>query len=305
MRALLDNDFRLRFPLTYSVRERDTEWGREASRLFEEWVAKSLDPLTGLLTRGTWFQFLESAILRVLSPLSERVGTLQQTDLLRATDTPFFLLVGDMAYLSLANKGGHASGDLLLSGVGGAIREQLVGHVCGRLGGDEIGAFVENRSTQQLIAEVSELEAAIKVIRHDYLLTWGLSPQIDIGVATLEEVGRYLYEPFREGERGLLRNVVDTLVAVADCRSAYVKCVERLKELARHLLADPALYSEKIGFLGKGANNPRKRDIRALARLLEKGKFDDLHERACVMALKGFTTPLEQFALRVQIAPHQ
>lgn len=270
----------------------------EVKAMRAEWLRKSKDPVTGLLSRSTWFELLHYHVRKSVPKLpSEKEGIGMITpDVLEALLREIIVGVGDVAGLSLANKQGLRNGDDLLRRIAG--KTDLVGgedFFFGRYGGDEIVGAAVGRTFEQVVADVSIWRVAVRgMVVHSLR---GLSPEINVGLASLSEALQYVLE-YRPSEMGRTpyRDLEDILFSIANHRMAYEKCLERLELLANLWKESREKYWAFAGYLTKAAHDPTDRDIAWFASITNDVEFRRESSR---WASKGVdSNPVMAFALR-------
>lgn len=106
------------------------------------------DSLTYLMVRRVWY----TVVMQVLTDLYPEMNSIHRlrglngaVDYMRTKQSLLIVVFIDVAYLTLINKLGHATGDLLLTKISEWIREhELSGDIVScRYGGDEIVLFVQ------------------------------------------------------------------------------------------------------------------------------------------------------------------
>jgi GGDEF domain-containing protein len=265
-----------------------------------EWVDKSQDPVTGLLVRGSWYDLLSQHVSRSVPNLpsdEEGIRCLPKKALGVAKKHEIFVIVGDVAYLGLANKQTHHGGDQLLRSIGEAT-DAISGDGAtffGRCGGDELyGASIGLRFSE-VAQKVASWQEAVRNLQIDSL--HGLAPEINVGIASLTETLSYIIrtKPVGNG-RTSLRDLVDLMVRIADHRATYEKCVERIELLSDLWSERRETYWVLSGFLIKGASNPTEEDIKRFAALRDGRSFK---RAASEWASVGADDdPVKQYALR-------
>lgn len=269
----------------------------ENKRLKAEILEYQKNGVSGLRRREVFYKSLESGIQENAPEfvknielfgdefLKERV---KLWNLNKIENVKLSILMGDMAYLSLANKGGrHAEGDRLLQHIGEITKEELGSPEIGksekearfvayRHGGDEFtGIIRDNLKNAEKIAEEFELKVGKSKV--DVLEQYGLKPRIDIGTAHLSEG----LEAFKElieagveipgGDR--MRKIKNLLVDIADQRSALNKAKTRLPLLTELKSKKPEIYQEVKNELRKGALDATDEEIDFLIEHNEVEKF--------------------------------
>ena len=298
---ILEADFNNRYPKLYKeIQRNDVGLQSELRSARDELVHAGVDMVTGLFTRGQWFRFLNERVKDILLPEEIENDRLSDGRESVGAENDLWVVFGDVSFLSLVNNASHEAGDALLSSIG-ATTDQAPRVSFGRYGGDEIVGMT-SLPYEAVAREIKAWERGIEHISSEFLKSKYLEPHVDIGLAGSEEVVRYLLKNEPANERGLVRLVAGTQVRIADYRSAYLKCIVRLEKLATILLNDRPLYEELIGFLAKGANNPKKKDIRKLALLIKQGRQEEFKVEVSRFALRGIEQgSLRAFALRAYL----
>ncbi|MCK4553792.1 diguanylate cyclase [Candidatus Parcubacteria bacterium] len=246
----------------------------------EELFKSLIDSTTGLKRREELFKDMDKKFEKLFG--IESIKNLDNGKLLEVFDKHkaddfkskhLNVMMGDMSYLSLANKEGHRTGDELLGRTGKVILEEL--HKASRHGGDEFTALIE-LGEQEAKDKVKKLELKIKKIKSIPILEkHKLEPNLDIGMAHFSEG----YEAFKavtekieskEGREKLLKlNFLKELqniwLEIADKRSFIKKGIRRIvllidfkKDKLKHN------YSDIIDFLRKGGYNIKDGELEKL-----------------------------------------
>ncbi len=283
---ILKADFDRRYPkLHKEIQRNNVGLQSELRSARDELVHAGVDMVTGLFTRGQWFQFLNEKVKGILLPEEIENNRLSEGRESIGAENDLWIVFGDVSFLSLVNNASHEAGDALLSSIG-ATTDQAPCVSFGRYGGDEIVGMA-SLPYEAVAREIKAWERGIEHISSEFLKSKCLEPHVDIGLAGSAEAIQFMLENEVVSERGVVRLVASLLVRLADYRSAYLKCIVRLEKLATILLNDRHLYEELIGFLAKGANNPKKKDIRKLALLIKQGRQEEFRIEVSRFVLRG------------------
>jgi len=153
----------------------------------EDYRKLAIDSITGLMRR----EFLYKEINKYISDKIQFTDKLdakeisQRIESLAADTDDKTIMMSDISFLSLANKSGHASGDELLERIAKSVADHELKAY--RHGGDEITALIDNPETA--IPEiVKSIQDKVKEQTDiDNLAQYGLTPNIDIGTAGMQE----------------------------------------------------------------------------------------------------------------------
>lgn len=186
------------------------------------------------------------------------------------------VVMGDVSFLSLANKEGHANGDELLKNVGSASKEAKLRAY--RHGGDEVSGLC--------FGEVEEKLKNFKKLFSQCKKIHGLEPNIDTGTASLLEalaVFRQLYNNGDEQTQNILsqsslKKLEDMWVELADARAFMQKTKDRILLLMDMRHFNIKEYSEVIGSLRKGADDMSDDEIDTLIEKYQDKQGEDLSE---------------------------
>ncbi len=266
----------------------------ENANLRQEMREYKRNGVSGLRRREGFYRLVEDRLKEKAGWLLDGLEMLSDEGLIKKVDEwsldtvtaeKFSVLMGDIAYLSLANKGGHRQGDNLLADIG-AVATQKLGSpdidapekgayfVAYRHGGDEFSAVIEDtlENANKLAERFSEEVAKSKI---GSLEKYGLEPRIDIGTAHLVEG----LEAFKELVRGgvkipggnRMRKIQDLMIEIADQRSIIIKVKTRINFLMSLRAHKSDFYALVIDDLRKGALGAKDEEI---DHLLENGGVD-------------------------------
>lgn len=260
----------------------------------------SYDSVTDLKIRSLFYRKLNTLLTEHIAealgknmnqlehmPMEEFTEAMTSVDASKLEKIPLTILMSDAAYLSLANKESHDTGDGLLKQIGGAgkkIAEEFPGVAeFYRYGGDEIGGILltENKMVSQHISEKFENEVA--KIDFDYLRKFGIEPKlhIDIGTSDLSEgfaaFQKFLAEMRTDngnlssedlpmtipaGER--LKTFTRFWIGISDERATLHKAERRIPLLKFYKEHHPEVYANIISNMRKGALDATDEEMDAL-----------------------------------------
>lgn len=159
---------------------------RYHQRLYE---LASIDALTGLYNRRKFRELLEQTLLKTLE-----------------TGAPLSLVFVDLDHFKRINDThGHQSGDEVLRGVAGVVRERLrEGDVAGRLGGEEFAVFLPETALSTAAEWAETLRVAVAAARHRI---------DDVELAVTVSLGVAAWRPDRPTSADLMRAADEQLYA--------------------------------------------------------------------------------------------
>ena len=152
-------------------------------------AAARTDAKTGLLNAATWQREADAEITRALR-----------------TDEPVALLLADVDHFKKVNDTyGHLTGDDVLRGLAGELRQQIrATDIVGRFGGEEFVVLLSKTTAEEALRIAERLRRAVGVIQ---VLageaTVGVT--ISVGVAVLGVHGRDLFELLAAADLALYR----------------------------------------------------------------------------------------------------
>lgn len=257
--------------------------------LIGEYKNLFIDSTTGLKRRELLYKDMDEKIAELLGlERIKNIGDKEFLNILKSKspdnfkNEPLYAMFGDMAYLALANEGGHRSGDELLSETGKAVKDEFSNASRGS-GGDEFTTLIllKKEDAEEKIRRLEEKIKGIKEIpSFEY---YNLEPNMDIGIAHFSEglkVFQEIIESMEQTEKGkeklsklnILKEFQNIWLAIADKRSSVKKAMERVPLLADKRDNEPEQYKELYGFLNKGAYSATDGDIEKMAEKIEKGE---------------------------------
>ena len=280
--------------------------------LIGEYKKSLIESTTGLKRRENLYKEMDNNLGKLLGVSDFRKKSDQEVLKLLTSVKPevysraqLSVMLGDMAYLSLANEDGHREGDELLGRVGKAVKEELPG--ASRHGGDEFTALVllDFNETEK---KVKGLEESIKKLKKLPILErYDLEPSMDIGTAHIGEalgVFNEIIGNMKKSDKGrkklgkidILKEFEDTWLEIADKRSFIKKGKERIKLLIKTKKDRPKDYSEVIDFLRKGGYSIKDDELDILMNKTGSVKKEDgliysfikEKEKASLDKLKGY-----------------
>jgi len=304
--------------------------------LWREVEQEKVDELTGLrkgkeLKRdiNTWVgeSFTEAGFdLEQAEPkkIIEFLKTTEDQEKLKNTS----ILVGDIAYLSLANKFGHEMGDKLLQQIGGTALEEMEaqrGKVVFRklTGGDELCGVAHNSPPSEVNEVIASLQDRVRGIttegKNKELATalWGLPPHVDFGMSSMSDAFKTVRKFLESGGTvppgRRAKAFTDAGFAVADRRVTINKAMVRLDELCEIKRKDHGkasadkIFNKVAACLLKGGRDPspeqldewsgltpeerRPLFVEHLKRTLDKEVASDLEQFAKQFADESLQTP--------------
>jgi GGDEF domain-containing protein len=199
------------------------------------------DEVTGLRRRGELYRQAGDALKEIFG--IEKGKHLSQADFLdrirEHKDDPrldeLHLMMSDVSFLSVANRGSHDDGDRLLKDISRAMSGDL--GICSRHGGDEISALLHGQPDQirQLLAKAKAKVGALEGVAN--LKAFNLKPNVDLATASLAEAID-LAEKLeaagierRSEKQDASSDLLDTWVSLADKKAGLEKAKERLELL--------------------------------------------------------------------------
>ncbi|MCK4540304.1 diguanylate cyclase [Candidatus Parcubacteria bacterium] len=256
--------------------------------LIGEYKDLFVESTTGLKRREFLYKDMDGKIAELLD--IEKINNINDEEFLNILKSkspddfknePLYVMFGDMAYLSLANEGGHRSGDELLSETGKAVKDEFFG--ASRRGGDEFTTLVllKKKEAEEKIRKLEEKIRGMKKIPS--LEYYNLEPNMDIGIAhfseglkVFKEIAKSM-EQTKEGKEKLsklniLKELQNIWLEIADKRSSIKKAMERIPLLVKKRENEPKQYEELYGFLNKGAYSATDSDIEKMAEKIKKGE---------------------------------
>lgn len=261
----------------------------------EAYFKSLIEETTGLKRREALYRDMDAEIANIFE--QDNVKNLSDEEFLdiimqqRADDykdVELNAMMGDMAYLSLANEEGHRVGDKLLGRTGEVIHQEL--RNASRHGGDEFTALIK-AGQEEADKKVARLESAIEESKNiSVLKDNNLKPKLDIGLAHFSEGLSAFQEVVREMEKtpegkkklmsiNILKEFEDTWLEIADKRSALKKAFERTKQLIdlRRDRDGSEAYIRVIDFLRKGAFGIKDDEVDGLIGRIDSGEpLDDV-----------------------------
>lgn len=273
--------------------------GEEQKRIIHE---LSYDSITDLKIRSLFYKQLNTLVSEEIAtlfgediamwetlPLDQLTERISNLDISNSENTSLALLMGDVAYLSLANTSNHALGDELLKNIGkaGKTTSELFPNSAEffRYGGDEIVGVLraESESGVKNIADSFESEVSQTPFAH--LETLGITPHlhVDIGTSRFSEgfsAFRNLLVTLQEenkkrqlaGEDPLdipcddrRKVLIDMWLGIADEKSILRKAERRLPTLKFYKENTPDVYTGIIGSMRKGALNVTDEELDVLS----------------------------------------
>jgi len=262
----------------------------------------SYDSITDLKIRSLFYKQLNVLVSEQMSqicgeditlwetlPLDQLAERVSHLDTGRIENTSLALLMGDVAYLSLANTSNHTLGDELLRKIGLSGKktaETFPGSAeFFRYGGDEIVGVLRanNESDVKNIADSFESEVSQTPFTH--LETLGIAPHlhIDIGTSRFSEGLRafqnLLVTLQEENKKRLLEGeelidipfddrrkvLIDMWLGISDEKSILQKAERRLPTLKFYKEHAPHVYAGIIGSMRKGALNATDEELDILS----------------------------------------
>lgn len=265
------------------------EWlNQKHEDLISEWRKALIESTTGLKRREALYKDMEEFISDLFGV--EDISKISDKELLALFKTknpvdfrgePLHVMLGDMSYLSLANKGGHRQGDKFLGETGKTIKNEFAS--ASRHGGDEFTTLIL-LGKDEAEKKVAKLETDIKNMKNiPELERYGLSPNIDIGIAHFSEGLKAfqeiisLMEKNNVGKAGLaklniLREMEDIWLEIADKRSMVKKAQERIPILLEKRKNNPKEYKKLYKSLNKGAYDIDEKDLDVMDAKIKKGE---------------------------------
>jgi hypothetical protein len=240
MRTLAEQGIIERYPMVLLLLPGDVGWSLESfeeqrKQLLEDLLASRLDAsLTNLLRQAEFrrLYFAELPAELESTPVAEAIALLYK---IKQQSSGAFVL-GDVAYLKLANNISREHGDRLLQLVAEAFEKAGFVFFCRFREGDEMAGFAR---------DVKMVHAACEFV-NQYLLesgftVGGLPPRVDFGVVTHTEVCDLLISLIKQGWRPapgstLKREFFEIALKMTECRQSVIKIYERgllLLELQR------------------------------------------------------------------------
>jgi GGDEF domain-containing protein len=238
----------------------EMEWANEK---IESEVEAKKDELTGLEGRKEMYKEMKSKIEEMFGVEEDMTDEQWQEYLRKANPEDIkgnktSVLMADISYLNLVNKLGSSKGDELIKDASKEFRK--LGVKGYRHGGDEFTALPDDAS--ELSDNIKEMrrgfeEQDIAKILYD---KYGLSPNIDIGTARLQEAVKAFQELLGDEKAGVavrnkkpLKYLNKLWTEIADQRAQTNKAVERIAILMDKYEKEPENYKNIITFLRKGA----------------------------------------------------
>lgn len=265
------------------------EWlNNKHESLIGEYKSLLIESTTGLKRREFLYKDMDGKIAELLD--IEKINNIDDEEFLNILklkspddfkNEPLYAMFGDMAYLALANEGGHRQGDELLSETGKAVKDEFSG--ASRRGGDEFTTLVllKKKEAEEKIRKLEEkIRGMKKIPSFEY---YNLEPNMDIGIAhfseglkIFKEIAKSM-EQTKEGKEKLsklniLKELQNTWLEIADKRSSIKKATERIPLLINKRNNEPKQYEELYGFLHKGAYSASNDDIEEMADEINKNK---------------------------------
>ncbi len=261
----------------------------------------SYDSVTDLKIRSLFFKQLHHDVTSILSeiykedvlqwenlPLKEFTEKINHLDISAIEDRAPAILMGDVAYLSLANTTNHTIGDNLLRNIGTAGKNTAEIFSSSaeffRYGGDEIVGILHTNNEQTIKEIAHTFESEVAKTPFSHLESFGIPPHLHIDIGT----SRFLegFTAFRDllitmqaenSDREKQKNeymdipyndrfkfFLDMWVTIVDEKSILRKAERRLPTLTFYKENMPEVYAGIIGSMRKGALNVTDAEIDAL-----------------------------------------
>ncbi len=244
MRVLAEVGVMGRYPMIFKISPGDPTWSAEVfevqrHELLEDVLMSRLDPSLGNLLRQAEFRRLYFAELPAeleTVPKQEMLSLLREIK--RHMNGAF--VIGDVAYLKLANNIGRAHGDRLLELVAKALELTKLSLIARFREGDEVACWVRDVKVVH-----TACEEVNQYLSKSGFTVGGLPPRVDFGVVTHTEVCDVLISLLKQGwmvpeGSTLKREFFEIALRIAESRQGVVKIYQRgllLLELLREQYA--------------------------------------------------------------------
>jgi len=251
-----------------SALEEEIETHKETAETLE-WAMdiyrKALeDEVTGFLRRGELYKKIGNYINGTLDLGPEKITDEDWLEILANPDNQKalannnkYILLGDVSYLSFANKDGHSAGDTLLKFIGQQFKNQNIRGF--RHGGDEMTAFME-KSPEEISAD---LESVLEKIQQDPKINifsqYELQPNVDFGLASINdalEIYNQLLQiencPKTMAALDTLKQFENVWIEIADKRAMINKGQTRIPMLMDLYVSDREKFDVVINYFRKG-----------------------------------------------------
>jgi GGDEF domain-containing protein len=234
------------------------------------------DEVTGFLRRGELYKRIDRFIHSRLGLGPEKLTDDEWLEILKNTDNQTaltkdkkYVLMGDVSYLSFANKAGHSAGDDLLKFISAQIKNQGVRGF--RHGGDEITAFLE-KSPEEIKHDLEKISANIQQDpKIEIFQKYNLKPNVDFGLANINEALTIFNQLTEIPDCPKIIASLDTLkqfeniwIEIADKRSAINKGQVRISELMDWYDNNREIFNVLINYLRKGGYDISNTEIENL-----------------------------------------
>lgn len=263
-----------------------------------------IDPVTKLPRREQFYYQLKTELAKALNlsqitsdqafaPQLETIFNNLKPEIIQRI--PLTVMMADVAFLSLANKFGHAQGDQFLFDLGQVARnlslEQLNDPVASvrpkfsafRHGGDELTGLIREADQQQVATLIDQFKTNVGGLTVETFTKFDLRATIDVGTATFTEAIEgfkiFLAESQRVGLAVEYDNVgyfIDFWLEIADRRAGIAKGVRRIKMLIELKKRDPDQHKKLSAYTRKGAYDTTDEELDYLDSLRDQDNWDQL-----------------------------